>query len=75
MPAIKGMILGSGVGDVVKDGRKLRAMSKGKFQYPVNEGHPYVDESDNSRRFEYKNAQYEIKYFSGCFFPFVVKMS
>jgi hypothetical protein len=73
MPAIKGMILGSGVGDVVKDGRKLRAMSNGRFKYPVDKGHPYVDEDEFPRRFEYKGGQYEIKYFDGCFFPFVVK--
>jgi hypothetical protein len=59
----------------VRDGRKLRAMSKGRFQYPVTSGHPYVDEGEFPRRFEYKNEQYEIKYFDGCFFPFVVKLA
>uniref|UniRef100_A0A6M3L8M1 Uncharacterized protein n=1 Tax=viral metagenome TaxID=1070528 RepID=A0A6M3L8M1_9ZZZZ len=69
-----GLIIGDGVSSIITDGRILRAMSKGRFRYPVTKGHPYVDGENNPRRFDYKGCRYEIRYFSGCFFPFVVKI-
>ena len=33
----------------------------------------YVDEGISN--FEYKGAKYQTKYFSGCFFPYVVKVN
>lgn len=71
---IGGLIIGKGVGQIVRDGRILKAMSKvAKFVFPVHKGEPYVDEGNNPRTFFYKGIRFEIKYFDGCFFPFVVK--
>ena len=32
----------------------------------------YVDHGDITTQFEYKGKQYRLKYFDGCFHPFVV---
>ena len=74
---IKGLILGVGVGDIVRNGNKLKAMAKrGHFKYPVDgTNNPYVDEGNNKRQFTYNGSEYTVKYFSGCFYPFVVKVS
>lgn len=72
---IKGLILGQG--EIVKNGNTLKAMNKqGHIIFPVDESkNPYVDfDYLKPRIFDYKNNKYEIKYFDGCFFPFVVKL-
>jgi hypothetical protein len=70
---IGGLIVGNGIGEIVRDGRTLRAMSRaGNFEYPITKGQPYVDEKDKPRVFSYKGCKYMISYFDGCFFPFVV---
>ncbi len=69
---IKGIIIGKGA--IIRDGRTLKAMArKGHIQYPVDTGHPYVDHEGLPRVFDYKDNKYNIDYFSGCFYPFVVK--
>lgn len=72
---IGGLIIGKGVGEIVRDGRTLKAMSKGRFLYPITRGEPYVDEENNPRAFDYKGNSYEIRYYDGCFYPFVVLVS
>lgn len=69
---LKGLVVGN-VGAIVRDGRTLKAMSnRGHFEYPVDVGHPYVDELNNPRRFTYKDNEYKIEYMDGCFYPFVL---
>ena len=72
---IKGLIIGSNIGEIVRDGRTLKAMArKDLFKYPVDDSdNPYVDEENRPRMFNYKDCEYSIEYKSGCFFPFVVK--
>ena len=67
------LILGSG--EIVRDINILKAMARrGFFKFPVDDtNNPYVDEGENSSQFEYKKEGYSIKYFPGCFWPFVVK--
>lgn len=73
---IKGLIIGSNIGSIIRDGRTLKAMArKNFFKYPIDKGHCYVDEEDRPMVFNYKGCKYEIEYKSGCFFPFVVKKS
>jgi len=74
MPKIGGLIIGRGVNSIITDGRTLKAMSFGRFIYPVTKGQPYVDIANQPRVFDYKGNRYEIRYFDGCFFPFVVKV-
>lgn len=60
---------------VIIDGRTLTALSKqGFFEYPIDKGHKYIDELDNTRGFDYKGKCYIIKYMSGCFFPFLFQI-
>jgi hypothetical protein len=71
---IGGLIVGQGIGKIVRDGRTLRAMGKaGNFEYPVHKGQPYVNDLDKPSRFNYKGYEYHIRYFDGCFCPFVVR--
>ena len=72
---IGGLIVGNGIGEIVRDGRTLRAMSKaGNFEYPITTGQPYVDNKSKSSWFNYKGNEYRIRYYDGCFYPFVVKI-
>ena len=67
---IQGLILGKG--QIITDGRTLSAMARKNFiKYPIDRGHPYIDEENKSRNFTYKKHEYRIEYFSGCFYPFV----
>lgn len=67
---INGLILGQG--QPITDGRTLKAMERaGHFILP-DKGHPYVDNGNGPSAFTWNGRRYEIKYFSGCFFPFVV---
>ena len=69
---IQGLILGAG--RPITDGRILSAMARRNLiKYPIDIGHPYVDEEKRGMDFIYKNNNYRIKYFSGCFYPFVIK--
>ena len=62
-----------GKGQPITDGRTLRAMAKADhFKYPIDRGHPYVDNENRPRVFDYKGKRFSIEYFDGCFFPFVV---
>lgn len=68
---INGLILGNGT--IVTDGRTLNAMERaGHFRRPCS-FQPYVDEENSPRQFTFKGTPYIIRYFSGCFYPFVVK--
>lgn len=70
------LICGKGVGDIVRDGRTLKAMARAKnIIWPVDQGHFYVDHKNLPRDFRYRGQAYETRYFDGCFFPFVVKVS
>lgn len=71
---IQGLIIGKG--KPITDGRTLKALAnRNFFKYPVDKGHPYVDEEDRARSFSYKNKNYRIEYFDGCFFPFLTEVS
>ena len=72
---IAGLILGQGMTQIVSDGRTLKAMAKaGCFRFPVDAARqPYVDEEARPRNFAWQGNEYKIEYFSGCFYPFVVK--
>ena len=59
---------------IIKDRRILIAMQKrGLLTLPDN-GFYYVDDKVESP-FMYKGVKYSFKYFSGCFYPFVVRDS
>ena len=78
-------------GDVVKDMRTLRAMERqGLIIFDRNTGKTvrhwtgllvkavYVDSygpNANGRPFIYNGIEYGLKYFDGCFSPFVIKNS
>ena len=60
---------------IIRDGRTLNALSKrGFFKYPIDASQKYIDEENNPRCFEYKRKNFYIKYFDGCFFPFLCEV-
>jgi hypothetical protein len=75
---IQGLILGNPQGGIVTDGRTLRGMEKSGHLWLVHKGHPYVDYEFNGERrpraFTWHGQKYRMEYFSGCFYPFVVKV-
>ncbi len=68
---INGIVIGKGT--PITDGRTLQAMEQqGHFTRP-HKHHPYVDEGNNPTRFTWNGSNYSIRYFDGCFYPFVVR--
>ena len=65
---------------IISDGRVLKALKNRGFIIDYDKAHKYVDEHNyhNSNKsineFYYKNELYKIKYFDGCFSPFVIKI-
>ena len=70
---IRGLILGEGVGSIVRDGRTLREMEKCGHFVLVSKWHSYVNEGDKPRSFTWHGTRYRIEYFDGSIYPFVVK--
>jgi len=70
---------------LVNDPRTLRMLDKaGKIKWPVLVNWPaskkpyptYVDEIESiGMRFEHNRIKYELRYVSGCFFPFLYNIS
>ena len=64
---------------IVNDNRTLKTLAAaGKIIWPVMTNNSkgikfkYVDEVDGvGCRFEHKGTNYELRYHSGCFFPYV----
>lgn len=76
---IGGLVLGKGIESIVRDGRTLNAMEKaGHFRRPRYD-QPYVDNEFDGKKQPYKftwhGNEYQIRFFSGCSFPFVVKLT
>ena len=68
--------------EVIKDFRILKAISRiynlefcKKHKYYI--GNPYKDNKGNYliNNFKYKNKTYLLKYFSGCFNPFLIHIN
>ena len=61
---------------IVNDCRTLRALKNRNFINSYDKKYKYVDYSFKmiSNCIEYKNNIYEIKYFDGCFMPFVIQI-
>ena len=74
MPHIKSLVIGNGVGQTVTDGRTLNAMERAGHFIRPDKHHPYVDRENRPRRFTFHEHIFEIRYFDGCFYPFVVSL-
>ena len=65
---------------IVTDGKILKAFKNKGFIIDYDKKFKYVDEHNyyNSNKsineFYYKNELYKIKYFDGCFNPFIIKI-
>ena len=65
---------------LITDGRVLKSFIKRGFIKDYCKTYKYVDSFDyynsdkNITSFEYKNNLYQIKYFDGCFNPFIIKI-
>ena len=63
---------------IVTDGRTLKAFKNRDYIKDYDKNHKYVDSYDyfnsdkNIDEFNYKNDKYAIRYFDGCFMPFVI---
>lgn len=63
---------------IVKDLRILKPLSK-KFDFEYDPKHRYVTKSDSIEenfrtKKELQKAGYDLKYFDGCFYPFIVRL-
>ena len=59
--------------EIVRDGRTLNALLNQGFIDGWDKDYKYV-EGDNCGIFKYNNNSYIIRYFEGCFMPFVCKV-
>ena len=61
---------------VVKDKRTLKAIERmGFISQPKHDFYPRCEVGLNYQyAFEYKGSNYSLKYFDGCFYPYLVKM-
>tara|TARA_R110000824_G_scaffold256095_1_gene445017 strand:+ start:655 stop:906 length:252 start_codon:yes stop_codon:yes gene_type:complete len=65
---------------IVNDCRVLKAFKNRNYIKDYDKNHKYVDSYDyfnsdkNIDEFNYKNDNYVIKYFDGCFMPYVCKV-
>ena len=72
-----GLIIGTNINKIVTDARILKAFKNRGFIKDYDKIYKYVD-SDFKQflyEFKYKNNTYKIKYFDGCFYPFVIKIN
>ena len=61
---------------IVNDCRVLKALKNRNYIKSYCKTHKYVDEYDYMlTSFKYNNNDYVIKYFDGCFMPFVCKVN
>ena len=62
---------------VIKNKRLLKNIeSLGFITEPKHDVYPRCDAGINYQySFEYKNNHYALKYFDGCFYPFLVKFN
>ena len=62
---------------IINDCRILRALKNRGFIDSYDKKFKYIDCSLKQQitRINYKNDKYEIKYFDGCFSPFIVKLA
>ena len=65
---------------IITDARILKALKNRGFiidydkKYKYVNAYNYYNSNKNIYQFYYKNKPYEIKYFDGCFSPFVVEL-
>ena len=65
---------------IITDNRVLKAIKNRNFIIDYDKNHKYVESHNyyNSDKyineFYYKNELYKIKYFDGCFSPFLIKI-
>ena len=60
---------------IVNDCRVLKALKNRNYIKSYCKTHKYVDEYDYMlTSFKYNNNDYVIKYFDGCFMPFVCRV-
>ena len=62
--------------EIVNDCRVLKALKNRNYIKSYSKTHKYIDEHDFMlTSFKYNNNDYVIKYFDGCFMPFVCKIN
>jgi hypothetical protein len=60
---------------IIKDGRTLNAIKKQGLIIEYCKQFKYIDKYDYSiYQFKFNKKQYEIKYFDGCFNPYLVEV-
>ena len=58
---------------MIRDLRTLKAIAK-KYNMKIDKDFKYITSYDYKlNNIEYKNNIYKIKYFDGCFYPYIVK--
>ena len=57
--------------EIVRDLRVLKAIGK-RFNLEFDKKFKYCLKDESEWIFIYKNKQYELKFFDGCFYPFLI---
>ena len=58
---------------IIRDARILKAICK-RYGFEYDPKYKYITKDHNYMgRIFYKDSIYKLKYFSGCFYPYIVK--
>ena len=61
---------------IIKDARILKAISK-KYNFTYHKKYKYLETYENDLYFKdivYKNKKYGVKFFPGCFNPYLIEL-
>ena len=58
--------------EILKDNRVLKALAK-RYNFEFDKKYHYITTLPKKTYFIYKGKGYKLKYYSGCFNPYIVK--
>jgi len=59
---------------MITDARILNAICI-RYNMKFDKKYKYITEDNNISWFDYKGSLYKLKYFDGCFHPYVIKIN
>lgn len=59
--------------NILEDLRTIKAICK-KYNMEYNKQYKYITKDNNNDILLYKNNVYKLQYFSGCFYPYIIKL-
>lgn len=59
--------------NIIKDLRTLKAIAK-RYNLQFDKVYKYNIGKDFYKTIEYKNRKFKLKYFTGCFYPYLIEL-